>query len=488
MAKLFATYLAFRQRQIGAFPELGADDIVGNLQKAFQATAQLSQYKLRTGESLFGVEPSLMLRSHDSRIAQDLVALVRQCVDLAFDARKSGRSFDILNEAFGHFVRDNFRGNVEDAQFMTPPEVVDFMVDIVLEDIYEEYPQPRINNRHWTVFDPSCGVGSFLTAVYEHARRTDWLPPQRLRLFGQDKVERMVRLTTINLELFDVKEHQVTLGNSLDIGSPVDRFNGHADIVLTNPPFGARFDADYVRSKCGRNTPFFSSLRRTPATIDSELLFIDRNLRLLRDGGRLLIIVPDGVISAKGTAALLRQHLARSATIRAIVELPSVTFAQAGTRTKTSILYIQKGRHRSSSNNVFMAVSRDLGFQVSSRKGVQMKLAKGLNDLPQILTAYRARKTVCDSDTARVLSVVPSSVVVPTVEVLRNSWTPNHYNAERYEAVAALRKSNDIDLVPLSDLVEFCSNKRRCEEVGTRYDFCVRVAYPRRGIHRRWSS
>ena len=443
VSKLFATYLAFRKQQIDAFPDPGADDLVERLQNSFQATARLPQYRLGTGESLFGPQPSLILRSDDWRIAQDLVALVRQCVDLAFDAQASGQPFDILNEAFGHFVRDNFRGNVEDAQFMTPPEVVDFMVDMVLDDIHKEETHVAANNRRWTVLDPSCGVGSFLIAIYNHARRTDWLSPQQLRLLGQDKVERMVRLTAINLGLFDVEEHRVTLGNSLELGSSIDNLNGKVDIIITNPPFGARFDVSYIRSKCGQNAPFFSSLRRAATTIDSELLFVDRNLRLLRDGGRLLIVVPDGVISAKGTAALLRQHLANSSTIRAVVELPPVTFAQAGTRTKTSILYIQKGQHRPS-KNVFMAVSRDLGFQVSSRKGVQIKHAKGLNDLPHILKAYRVQNRSEDSEKPHVLSVSPSSVTVPTADMLRSSWTPNHYNAERYESVAVLEKSKDI--------------------------------------------
>lgn len=257
VSKLFATYLAFRQQQISAFPEPGTDDLVERLQNAFQATARLPQYRLGTGESLFGAQPSLILRSDDWRIAKDLVALVRQCVDHAFDAQALGQPFDILNEAFGHFVRDNFRGNVEDAQFMTPPEVVDFMVDMVIEDIHREEPHVVANNKRLTVLDPSCGVGSFLAAIYSHARRTDWLSPRQLRLLGQDKVERMVRLTTINLGLFDVEDHRVTLGNSLELGSPIDPLNGQVDIIITNPPFGARFDVSYIRSKCGQNTPFF---------------------------------------------------------------------------------------------------------------------------------------------------------------------------------------------------------------------------------------
>ena len=303
VSKLFATYLAHKNGAIPRFPAADSPSLVGELQAAFAATVKLQQYQMDGVGSIFGSQPALAIRAGDESLATDLVRLVRDSVDLAFNLRAAGRPFDILNEAFGHFVRDNFRSNIEDAQFMTPPEVVDFMADVVLHDIAKEDPAVSDRNKHWIVVDPTCGVGSFLTAVYHRAQSSDWLRPTHLRLFGQDKVERMVRLSTINLLLFDAEEHRVTVGNSLERGSPTDRLNGLADIILTNPPFGARFDPGYVAGRCGDNVPFFSGLRRSPATIDSELLFVDRNLRLLRDGGRLLIVVPDGVISAKGVQA-----------------------------------------------------------------------------------------------------------------------------------------------------------------------------------------
>lgn len=305
-------------------------------------------------------------------------------------------------------------------------------------------------------------MGSFLAAIYHRARNSDWLDPQRIRLFGQDKVERMVRLSTINLDLFNVEEHRITVGNSLELGSPIDNLNGTVDIIVTNPPFGARFNQSYVSASCGDNTPFFSAVRRAASNIDSELLFVDRNLRLLRDGGRLLIVVPDGVVSAKGTAALLRQHLAGSATLRAVIELPATTFAQAGTRTKTAVLYLQKGR-TSKPMSVFMGVSKDIGFQVSSRKGAQIKVAEGENELPKILAAYQKGRNNSGKKPPLVLCTKPSCVVVPESIVLKGSWTPSHYSATRFETVDAMGKNKDFDLVPLRDLVEFCADSRKSE-------------------------
>ena len=462
VSKLLATYLAFKNHQIPKFPTAHSSSLVSGLQTAFAATARLPQYQLDGGASIFGAQPSLVIRPGDESLAADLVALVRDCVDLAFDLRAHGRPFDILNEAFGHFVRDNFRGNIEDAQYMTPPEVVDFMVDMALHEIATEDPAAHDPSKHWTILDPSCGVGSFLGAIYHRARGSDWLDPSRLRLYGQDKVERMVRLSTINLELFDVEEHRITIGNSLERNSPIDGLNGKVDLILTNPPFGARFDRGYVAAACGANTPCFSAMRRAPGMVDSELLFVDRDLQLLRDGGHLLIVVPDGVVSAKGAAAVLRQYLSRIATLRTVVEFPATAFAQAGTRTKTALLYLQKGRS-AKAGGVFMGVSQDLGFQVSSRKGVQVKIPEGTNDLREVLAEYTdARRNRSNGD-ARVLKAKPSCVVIAESTVLKGSWTPNHYSAARFAAVAAVGKDTDIDLVPLRELVDFCAERRKAE-------------------------
>ena len=462
VSKLFATCLAFKKGQISAFPDARSTDLIQKLQGAFAATALLPQYQLSGDSSIFGTQPSLALQSGDEVLAGELVRLVSHSINLAFDLRAVGRPFDVLNEAFGHFVRDNFRSNIEDAQYMTPPEVVDFMAEIVLHDVGIEDQKARDRDSHWTVLDPSCGVGSFLAALYDRARHSSWLHTDRLRLFGQDKVERMVRLSTINLELFDVDEHRITLGNSLEVGSPIDQLNGVVDIILTNPPFGARFEAQHVAKSCRHNTPFFSSLRRAPRTIDSELLFIDRNMRLLRDGGLLLIVVPDSVISAKGILAVLRRYLAETATLRAVIELPSVTFAQAGTRTKTAILYLQKG-HSKTTTHPFLAVSKDLGFQVSSRKGVQIKVSEGENELALVRDAYCAKTRRNLTRKIHIIRTDPSCVIIPESDVLRGSWTPSRYSAARLEMIQRISESKELEPVPLAELVDFCSSSRRHE-------------------------
>ena len=477
VSKLFATYLAAKLGQISGFPDPASPSLISDLQSAFMETAALSQYDLGSDNTIFGTRPTLSIRPGDELMAKEMVRLVRDGVDLAFDLRDQGQPFDILNEAFGHFVRDNFRSNIEDAQYMTPPEVTDFMSSIVLHDFYSDTTVESDSHDPVKILDPACGVGSFLGAFYQRARNDQEYARKPLNLYGQDKVERMVRLATLNLELFDVEEHRITLGNSLEKGSPLDVLNNKVDIILTNPPFGARFDQQYISSIVGDNAPYFGNRMNSSASVGSELLFVDRGLRLLRQGGRMVIIVPDSVVSARGLPAMLRRHLESSCTINAIIELPSGTFAQAGTRTKTTILYIQKGIS-DRQQPIFMSVSEQLGFHVSSRKGVQVKAVSGVNDLPQVLETYKEFTRRPRSEGVRVLSSTPSCVSVPQTTVYRESWTPRHHSASRFETVARIERDSEFDMVPLSELVEFCSRERKprswregCAYISVRHIF-----------------
>lgn len=463
LVKLIATYLAFRRGQIQAFPsgdEQNGGRVIEYLRESFACAAKLDCYQHADGSSIFGQHPTLALRDGDELLAGALVTLVRHAVDASLTNRGLDNPFDVLNEAFGHFIRDNFRSNIEDAQYMTPPEVVDLMVGMALADLDQDtWAQNKREN--FIVLDPSCGVGSFLASFYHRARNSTTLGGRPICLYGQDKVERMARLSTINLTLFDTVGHRVTIGNSLAKGSPIDKLNGTVDLVLTNPPFGAKFSWADIAQAGRENLPLSSALKLNVSRIDSELLFVDRNLSLLRDGGRLLIVVPDHVVSAKGIPALFRQQLKGRATVTAVIELPSVTFAQAGTRTKTCILSIIKGQTSASRRSVFVAKSEKLGFEVSSRKGVQVKVSTGANDLPEILNYYTTSRNTEGGQAALVASQTPSCVWIPYIDFISNSWTPSHYDAKRLMALASVEAATNAHAVPLDHLVEFESATRK---------------------------
>ncbi|HAV1368367.1 HsdM family class I SAM-dependent methyltransferase [Vibrio parahaemolyticus] len=142
-------------------------------------------------------------------------------------------------------------------------------------------------------------------------------------------------------------------------------------------------------------------------SIDPAVLFIDRCLQLLKPGGRLMIVLPDGILCNSGDRYVREYIMGKKdektgefsggkAIVKAVVSLPSDTFKLSGTGAKTSILYLQK-RPASEKNpeqflpepqtDVFMAVAETLGYLV--KNNIEDYAAGVSNDLDPIVAAYK---------------------------------------------------------------------------------------------------
>jgi len=157
-------------------------------------------------------------------------------------------------------------------------------------------------------------------------------------------------------------------------------FEGRFDIILTNPPFGANVEPsdnileeqvplpDEVEREYTRiyGTPYKEALARVRAgkgkpiaslfilpkakgkgtlrKIKTEILFIERCLELLKPGGRLGIVLPEGVFN-NPSLAYVREFCEDRAFICAVISLPQETFFSSG----ASVLLLSC--RESSSNN-----------------------------------------------------------------------------------------------------------------------------------------
>lgn len=119
---------------------------------------------------------------------------------------------------------------------------------------------------------------------------------------------------------------------------------------------------------------------------------------MLKPGGYLAIVLPDSVFSSKGIYSAYRDYLMRNYDILGVVGLPSVTFAQAGTRTNTCILILRK-ETPSPNGKLFMADCKDIGYVVKERAGVPVKIEQGTNEMTiiaeKIINADFSTKIVC---------------------------------------------------------------------------------------------
>jgi len=429
------------------------------LQDAFKEAASNPMFVCKDGSSVFGDSPTLNIRATEDGFAERLVSLLSKLPvefgDAAAD-EKEGLKVDPVNEAFGHFLRRNFASRVEDAQYMTPPEVVDAMARIAVFDLLKEKTGSRNGKQQCaaTLCDPTCGVGSLILGGLKRIELHDGL--KDCRIVGQDKVDRMVRLAKLNLMLFGKSADQIQHGNSIVGNSFLDEFLGEVDLILTNPPFGAKIVlADALQNDATSRFPITSTLAEKgycPRIVDSEFLLLDRCLGLLKEEGKVLIIVPDSVVSSGRFAADFREEALRLMELRAVIDLPVETFAQAGTRTKTSIIYGVKRAARSSRKElVYMASANSLGFKVKERSGSTVKVATGENELWAICNSYCRH----GEQNGKLTKVAIS-------ELINGKWTAAFY-AARPESPSKTSAAvpGDYEFVPLEQMAYLLSKQRK---------------------------
>ncbi len=213
-------------------------------------------------------------------------------------------------------------------------------------------------------------------------------------IYGTDANDRMARTSKMNMIMHGdghagVHHHDGFLNvNGI--------FEGRFDIILTNPPFGANVEPSDVihesdvttdreadkhykeeygdlysdaiaRVRAAVNKPI-ASLFDLPKGKDSktktEILFIERCLALLKPGGNLGIVLPEGIFN-NPSLAYVREFCENRAFIRAVVSLPQATFFSSGAAVKASLLFLQKFTGKEQAD--FDAKHREANAEVTAK-------------------------------------------------------------------------------------------------------------------------
>ena len=358
----------------------------------------------------------------------------------------STTSDDVKGIAFEQFLGRTFRGEL--GQFFTPRTIVDFMVS-VLDPQEGEY-----------VCDPCCGSGGFLIRAFEYVREhienevevrkedvkkslfTDDYsklpkkeqekidqkvidafskmnyeldinnPMGRLRslsfdcIYGTDANPRMARTAKMNMIMHGdghggVHHHDGLLNVN---GIWEDRF----DVILTNPPFGARIDKELKITEADRFTDiekikayekrygkenYDNALKQVNDHINqpildlfqigkfsglTEVLFIERCLNLLKPGGRMGIVLPEGVLNNTNLQKV-RDFVESKAKILLIVSIPQDVFMAAGATVKPSLLFFKKFTENEAEeyNRIYIQASHEVEAKYDEEMtDIDAKLAK----------------------------------------------------------------------------------------------------------------
>ncbi|MEE9376547.1 MAG: N-6 DNA methylase [Candidatus Lokiarchaeia archaeon] len=252
-------------------------------------------------------------------------------------------SKDIFSDAFEIFVSKILKD--EGGQFFTPPNIVKFMVN---------YLDPDSNSK---ILDPACGHGGFLLETKEMLWSKIDSRAERIKsisnLFGIDKDLFLAKISKLYLEILSKGHSNIFCEDSLDPKSyraPSKELikNNVFDYIFTNPPFGVKIpitDKDllkyYKLAHVWKNINDKWVLQNKLVKQQSpQVLFIERCIQLLNNGGKLGIVLPEGIFGNL-TDRYIWEYLTSQGQILGIISLDQNTF-QPYTCNKTSILFFQK--------------------------------------------------------------------------------------------------------------------------------------------------
>lgn len=312
-------------------------------------------------------------------------------------------------------------------QFRTPRHIIRAMVEIL---------DPKPSD---TICDPACGTAGFLIGVMEYLKEKystpalvetdeegnkhypgDLLEPWRDHIQGDmihgfDFDITMLRIAAMNLLLHGIEHpaiaYQDTLGSNFSDKHPRDSHD-RFDVILANPPFKGTLDLDNIDP----------ALKSKVKTKKSELLFLVLILRMLNQGGRAAVIVPDGVLFGSSQAHLgVRKLLVDDNQLEAVISLPAGVFKPyAGV--STAVLVFTKGGR--TDEVWFYDVQAD-GFSLDDKRTPQ----PGKNDLPDLVASWNERDPKKESDRSA------KHFFVPVADIRANKYdlSLNRYKETKHE-------------------------------------------------------
>jgi len=301
---------------------------------------------------------------------------------------------DVKGTAFQTFVYAHQRG--ERGEFFTPHPVVDLCVNML---------DPKDNEKF---IDPACGSGGFLVAGMNYIKEkfvkerpelktksTDFLKEYaHAYLSGIDINPDLAKVAKMHMVLHDDGHTGIFCANSLlpvnelvrlaekaTVPRTLHPHEGQFKILMTNPPFGSKGKVTDKRIlaefQLGHKWKREDDGRwvKTNKVLDGqipEILFIERSLQLLGEGGRMAIVLPDGILN-NTSLRCVREFIASKARILAVVSMSVGTFIQAGVNPKTSLLFLQKLSEekleelKRKQYPIFMAVVEKIGYDLNSK-------------------------------------------------------------------------------------------------------------------------
>ena len=372
-------------------------------------------------------------------------------------------SRDVIVDAFETFIGNALKG--EQGQFFTPKNVVQMLVD---------YIDPSETDK---IIDPACGSGGFLVDALKHVwgnadekyKKLNWKEGQiekkkmeiaTANFRGLDKDYFLSKVAKAYMNLVGDGTTGIFCEDSLEMPqnwkdeTQLKIKLGTFDVVLTNPPFGKelkvkgddklrQYDLSYDWKKTGDISVRSNKLKDE---IQPQFLFIERCFQLLKDKGKLAIILPETFFHAPKMHHIM--HMFKQHNVMALYDLPHNTFRPYN-NAKCVALIIQKNVKQG--NFIDMAVAEQIGHDHNGRpmyrwdfKTESLNKNEIWDDVPLIMNEFRGK------DKIKKYTFKVSAELVAK----QNIYVPRYYWNSREKEIEDAAKIKGCELVTINQLIK----------------------------------
>lgn len=375
-----------------------------------------------------------------------LHAAIELIDEIYLEAEKERMQGQLFQDTLGDFYELILSQTSEagkNGQFRTPRHIIQLMCEIL---------EPTLED---TICDVTSGTSGFLVGAYQYIitqnssekfqidengfeKRSSGnliklgsAKEEKLTkntFFGYDIDATMIRLGMMNLLMHNIKEPKIKHIDSLSEKFDEIEKGVQYTKILANPPFTGRIDSLEATTSSEIYPPKFDKAgKRIKLTIQSEILFLERIIKLLKINGKAAVIVPEGVLFGSANAPTkIREMLLKECALDAVISLPSGVFMPY-TGVKTSILVFTKKKNKKTGYNTkkvwFYGIDSD-GYSLDANR-------KPLKDkpLPRVKESFKTKEETSNYDRLN------NHFFVPVKDIVENDFLLgfNQYKSFSYE-------------------------------------------------------
>lgn len=350
-----------------------------------QFLLRISNLKEDASGTYYRILKENLLDIRNDKHVRILIEVVTQFQDYSFVRSQKTDLYQLVFYKFaGQFSKE------QNAQFVTPLPMIDFLVNIV---------NPRNGE---TVIDPTVGIADFLSVSYVNSKSK----LDDKNIFGMDIDDQMVMLATLNM-LLNGDGNAKIVSQSDGYGSLLTKFDNTGapiqlipsmnqygewdkrpdtkrikkfDVVLTNPPFGEdrafipndKNDEDVIR--CYELWKLYGQNEKEATKIDLGVVFLENAYRILKENGRLGIVLSNSIASIDAHR-IARKWLMDKMRIVALFDMPASVFAETAVNTTIIVAYKPSDgelkRLKEHDYEIFIRDIKKVGYEVKTSKRVK---------------------------------------------------------------------------------------------------------------------